>query len=181
VRPTSASDSAASDSVSVTGVPVSGIPVSGVSATGVSVTGVSVSLPATIARYLLALVLVVTGIGHLTFARVGFQGQVPAWVPLDPDFVVLASGVVELAFAAGLILLRRWRVAVGWLLAAFFIAIFPGNISQFVTHTDSLGLDSDVARGVRLVFQPLLVVVALWSTGAWKWWRLRRQARREQS
>lgn len=174
--PTSASDSAASDSVSATGVPVSGVPVSGVSATGVSV-----SLPATIARYLLALVLVVTGIGHLTFARVGFQGQVPAWVPLDPDFVVLASGVVEIAFAVGLILLRRWRVAVGWLLAAFFIAIFPGNISQFVTHTDSLGLDLDVARGVRLVFQPLLVVVALWSTGAWKWWRLRRQARREQS
>jgi uncharacterized membrane protein len=133
-----------------------------------------VSVPATIARYLLAVVLVITGVGHLTFARSGFQGQVPAWVPLDPDFVVLASGVVELAFAVALVALSRWRVAVGWLLAAFFVAIFPGNISQFLTHTDSLGLDTDVARGVRLVFQPVLVLVALWSTGAWKWWRLRR-------
>jgi len=134
------------------------------------------SLPAIIARHLLALVLLITGIGHLTYARAGFQGQVPAWVPLDPDFVVLASGVVELAFAVALVALPRWRVAVGWLLAAFFVAIFPGNISQFVTHTDSLGLDTDVARGVRLIFQPLLVMVALWSTGAWKWWRSRRRA-----
>ena len=138
---------------------------------------VAVSLPATIARYLLALVLIITGVGHLTYARAGFQGQVPAWVPLDPDFVVLASGVVELAFAAALLFLPRWRVPVGWLLAAFFVAIFPGNISQFLTHTDSLGLDTEVARGVRLVFQPLLVVVALWSTGAWKWWREWRSAR----
>jgi uncharacterized membrane protein len=97
-------------------------------------------------------------------------------VPLDPDFVVLASGVVELAFAVALVALPRWRVAVGWLLAAFFVAIFPGNISQFVTHTDSLGLDTDLARGVRLVFQPPLVVIVLWSTGAWKWWRSRKRA-----
>lgn len=134
-------------------------------------------MPRLIARYLLALLLLTTGLGHLTFAREGFQGQVPAWLPLDPDFVVLASGVVELAFAVALVALPRWRVAVGWLLAAFFVAIFPGNISQFVTHTDSLGLDTDVARGIRLIFQPLLVVVALWSTGAWKWWRDRRRAR----
>jgi uncharacterized membrane protein len=133
-------------------------------------------VPATVTRYLLALVLTVTGIGHLTFAREGIQGQVPAWVPLDPDFVVLASGVVELAFAVALVALPRWRVAVGWLLAAFFVAIFPGNISQFVTHTDSLGLDTDLARGVRLVFQPPLVVIVLWSTGAWKWWRSRKRA-----
>lgn len=137
-----------------------------------------VSLPATIARYLLAVVLLFTGVGHLTFARAGFQGQVPEWVPLDPDFVVLASGVVELVFAAALLFLPRWRVAVGWLLAAFFVAIFPGNISQFVTHTDSLGLDTDVARGVRLVFQPVLVLVTLWATGAWKWWREWRRVRR---
>ena len=134
----------------------------------------STSRAATIARYLLVVVLLTTGIGHLSFAREAFQGQVPAWVPLDPDFVVLASGVVELAFAVALVALRRWRVAVGWLLAAFFIAIFPGNISQFLTHTDSLGLDTDLARGVRLLFQPLLVIVALWSTGAWKWWRERK-------
>ncbi|MBX3098386.1 MAG: hypothetical protein KF761_02295 [Salinibacterium sp.] len=137
---------------------------------------IRVSVPATIARHLLAVVLVIAGFGHLVFARDTFQSQVPAWVPLDPDFVVLASGVVELAFAVALVALPRWRVAVGWLLAAFFVAIFPGNIAQFVTHTDSFGLNSDVARGVRLLFQPVLVLVALWSTGAWKWWRLRRRS-----
>ena len=136
-----------------------------------------VSVPATIVRYILAAVLLVAGVGHLTFARLTFQSQVPAWVPIDADFVVVASGVVELAFAVALVALGRWRVAVGWLLAGFFVAIFPGNIAQFVTHTDSFGLDSDVARGVRLLFQPLLVILALWSTGAWKWWRSRVVAR----
>ena len=132
-----------------------------------------VSVPATIARIVLGVFMLGAGIGHLTFARDAFQAQVPAWVPLDPDLVVVASGIVEVAFGIALLALGRWRVAVGWLLAAFFIAIFPGNISQFVTHTDSLGLDTDVARGVRLIFQPLLVLLALWSTGAWKWWRER--------
>ena len=136
-----------------------------------------VSLPATIARVVLGLFQLATGFGHLTFARRAFQAQVPTWLPLPIDFVVIASGVVELAFAVALLVLVRWRVAVGWLLAAFFVAIFPGNISQFVTHSDSLGLDTDLARGVRLIFQPLLVLVALWSTGAWKWWRTRRAVR----
>ena len=136
-----------------------------------------VSLPATVARVVLGLLLLGTGFGHLTFARHAFQAQVPTWLPLPIDFVVIASGVVELAFAVALLVLVRWRVAVGWLLAAFFVAIFPGNISQFVTHSDSLGLDTDLARGVRLIFQPLLVLVSLWCTGAWKWWRARRALR----
>jgi uncharacterized membrane protein len=114
---------------------------------------------------------------HLTLARAEFQAQVPAWVPLDADFVVVASGIVEIALGLGLIVLRRFRVAVGWLAAAFFVAIFPGNISQFVTGTDAFGLTSDLARGIRLLFQPLLVLWALWSTGAWlafTQWRARR-------
>ena len=61
----------------------------------------------------------------------------------------------------------------GWTTAAFFVAIFPGNISQYVTGTDAFGLTSDNARLVRLFFQPLLVAWALWSTGAWRAWRSR--------
>ena len=56
----------------------------------------------------------------------------------------------------------------GGVTAAFFVAIFPGNISQYVTGTDAFGLDSDRARLVRLFFQPVLVAWALWSTGAWR-------------
>ncbi|TFC91580.1 hypothetical protein [Cryobacterium sp. TMT3-29-2] len=53
---------------------------------------------------------------------------------------------------------------------------FPGNISQFVTATASFGLDSDLSRGIRLLFQPLLAAWALWSTGAWRAWRARRSS-----
>ncbi len=106
--------------------------------------------------------------------REEFQAQVPTWVPLDPDFVVVASGVVELGLGAALILApARYRPAVGGVAAAFFVAIFPGNISQYVTGTDAFGLDSDRARLVRLFFQPVLVAWALWSTGAWRAWRNR--------
>jgi len=89
------------------------------------------------------------------------------------------SGVVELAFAFALVALPRWRIQVGWALAAFFVVIFPGNISQFVTHTDAFGLDSDLARGIRLLLQPLLVVWALWCTGAWRAWRGRASSQQE--
>ena len=133
---------------------------------------------ATIARIVLGLFLVLAGTGHLTFARDAFQAQVPEWLPLDADFVVVASGVVELVLGLSLLFVKRYRVLVGWVVAAFFVAIFPGNISQFVTQTDSLGLDTDLARGIRLIFQPLLVVWALWCTGAWAWWRDRRKSDR---
>ena len=123
---------------------------------------------ATIARIVLGLFLVLAGTGHLTFARDAFQAQVPEWLPLDADFVVVASGVVELVLGLSLLVLKRYRVLVGWVVAAFFVAIFPGNISQLVTHTDAFGLDSDQKRAGRLLFQPLLVLWALWSTGAWR-------------
>lgn len=125
-------------------------------------------------RLLLGAALVGAGIGHLTTLREEFQAQVPPWLPLDPDFVVVASGVVEIGLGAALVLApRRLRPAVGWTTAAFFVAIFPGNISQYVTGTDAFGLTSDNARLVRLFFQPLLVAWALWSTGAWMAWRNR--------
>ncbi|MFJ4159666.1 hypothetical protein [Microbacterium testaceum] len=135
------------------------------------------SLPRTLARWLLGAALVFTGTAHLTFARDAFVAQVPAWLPLPVDVTVVASGVVEIALGLALLFLGRWRVAVGWIVAAFFVAIFPGNIEQFVRGTDAFGLDTDLSRGIRLLFQPLLVIWALWSTGAWKAWRTRRQAR----
>ena len=95
----------------------------------------------------------------------------PTWIPLDPDFVVVASGVVEVTLGVALIALNRYRVAVGWTAAAFFVAIFPGNISQWMNGVDAFGLESDQARFIRLFFQPVLVAWALWSTEAWKAWR----------
>ena len=116
-------------------------------------------------QILLGATLIYTGTLHLTISRATFQAQVPTWLPLSPDFVVLASGVVEISLGLALISLQR-RKAVGIATAAFFIAIFPGNISQFVNHIDAFGLNDDRARAIRLFFQPLLVLWALWSTTA---------------
>ena len=130
-----------------------------------------------IAQVLLGAFLLFAGIGHLTVAREAFQAQVPTWLPIDVDFVVVASGVVEILLGLSLLVLWRWRVPVGWVVAAFFVAVFPGNISQFTTGTDSFGLNDDLSRGIRLLFQPLLVLWALWSTGAWRAWRESRARR----
>jgi len=116
-------------------------------------------------QILLGATLIYTGTLHLTTSRMTFQAQVPTWVPFSPDFVVLASGVVEISLGLALISLQRRR-EVGIATALFFIAIFPGNISQYINHIDAFGLDSDRARGIRLLFQPLLVLWALWGTGA---------------
>ena len=118
-------------------------------------------------QVLLGSALIYTGILHLTTSRLEFQAQVPPWVPFSPDFIVLASGVVEMLLGLALASLRR-RKEVGIATALFFIAIFPGNISQYVNKVDAFGLDSDQARLIRLFFQPLLVIWALWSTEAWR-------------
>jgi uncharacterized membrane protein len=114
----------------------------------------------------LGLFLASAGYSHLTVNRIAFQAQVPTWLPLDPDFVVLASGVVEILLGLSLLTLWRFRAHVGLVVALFFVAVFPGNINQFVNRIDAFGLNTDTARAVRLLFQPVLVLWALWSTGA---------------
>jgi len=117
------------------------------------------------------------GISHLTTSRLEFQAQVPSLLQSQADLVVLASGVVEIALGFGLIAIWKYRVQIGWVVAAFFVAVFWGNISQYVNHVDAFGLNSDRARFIRLLFQPLLVGWALWSTGAWSAYRLHRRGR----
>jgi uncharacterized membrane protein len=118
-------------------------------------------------QVLLGLALGYAGIGHLTTSRQEFQAQVPNLLKDYADFVVVASGVVEIVLGLALVGLWKYRVQVGWVVAVFFVAIFPGNISQYVNGVDAFGLDSDTSRLVRLFFQPLLVLWALWSTRAW--------------
>lgn len=129
----------------------------------------------TLFRLLLGLTLILAGMAHLTWAREEFLAQVPPWLPLDSDLVVVLSGLVELTLGTALIVLPPYRVPIGWIVAAFFVAIFPGNIAQYQSGSDAFGLNSDQARLIRLFFQPLLVAWALWSTGAWQAWRARRR------
>ena len=126
---------------------------------------------ARVPQMVLGFALAYAGVGHLTTSRTEFQAQVPSVFADYADFVVLASGVVEIVLGVGLIALWKYRVQIGWLAAAFFVAIFWGNISQYVNGVDAFGLDTDTKRLVRLFFQPLLVAWALLSTGAWGSWR----------
>ena len=117
------------------------------------------------ARVALGLMLMTAGISHLTFAREPFKAQVPPWVPMDPDTVVLLSGGVEIGLGAALLFLARQRPAVGLVAGGFFVGIFPGNVAQYTYRRDAFGLDTDGKRFARLFLQPVLVAWALWSTG----------------
>jgi uncharacterized membrane protein len=121
--------------------------------------------PQNISRIALGLMLVTAGILHLTIARHDFQAQVPTWLPMNPDTVVVESGVVEMLLGISLFV-SRYKRLFGFLAAIFFICIFPGNISQYTHHRTAFGLDTDAKRLFRLFFQPLLVAWALWATGA---------------
>jgi uncharacterized membrane protein len=117
-----------------------------------------------VARIALGGVLVFAGTSHLTFARHDFRAQVPPWVPLDVDAVVLVSGVVEIGLGLLLVFLPRHQRRIGLLAAVFFVAVLPGNIAQLTEHRDAFGLDTDTKRALRLLGQPVLVAWAWWST-----------------
>ena len=119
----------------------------------------------TAARLLLGSVMVGAGVLHLTTQRQEFRAQVPTWFPVDEDLTVLGSGVAEIALGAAFVALPDRKRLIGALLAAFFVAIFPGNVAQYLEGTDAFGLDSDRKRLVRLFFQPLLVLWALYGGG----------------
>ena len=123
-----------------------------------------------LAQIALGAFLLSAGISHLDSNRTEFLAQVPTWLPLDADFVVIASGLVEIALGISLIastfIFTKYRKWVGLSVAIFFIIIFPGNINQYVNQIDAFGLDTDTKRLIRLFFQPPLVIWALWSSGA---------------
>jgi len=123
-------------------------------------------------RILLGLIMLYIGIAHLSFRRIEFQAQVPNWLTTDDglmDLVVLISGYIEIAFGILMVVGDKLKVKTGIALGIFYILIFPGNINQYINEIDSLRLDSDNKRLIRLFFQPLLVLWAFWSTGALKY------------
>lgn len=122
-----------------------------------------------IMRVILGLFMAMAAVGHFTFQRAEFQAQVPEWLPFSKDLVVIASGVVEISLGLMMIFLKKYRKETGIALAIFFVLIFPGNIAQYVNGTSAFGLDTDLKRLIRLFFQPVLILWALWSTDALKY------------
>jgi len=125
-------------------------------------------------RILLGLFMITAAFGHFTFQRADFQAQVPNWVPMDKDLVVILSGIVEITLGLCMLFLTRYKVLVGVTLALFYVLVFPGNIAQYLNGTSAFGLDTDQSRLIRLFFQPVLIFLALWSTGAIEFLRRRR-------
>lgn len=123
------------------------------------------SLAQNVFRILLGLSLFFAGLAHLTFSRAEFQAQVPDWVPVSKDVTVILSGIVEIGLGLLLLLATRYRKTVGWIVAVFFVLVFPGNLAQYLNGVDAFGLDSDWKRLARLFFQPFLVLWALWGCG----------------
>ena len=119
-------------------------------------------------RILLGLFMITAAFGHFTFQRADFQAQVPNWVPMNKDLVVILSGIVEMAIGLAIIFITRYKIPIGIGLAIFYVLVFPGNIAQYLNGTDALGMNTDQARLIRLFFQPVLILWALWSTGGLK-------------
>ena len=133
------------------------------------------------ARIALGLFMVLAGIGHLSFQRKEFQAQVPNWVPIGKDATVLLSGVAEVALGLAMLFCKKQRPKVGIALALFYIAVFPGNIAQYLNQRGAFGLNTDKARLARLFFQPVLIAWALWSTGASRQLRKKNEIAADQS
>jgi uncharacterized membrane protein len=129
----------------------------------------------TVFRILLGSFMILAAIGHFTFQRQEFQAQVPNWIPLSKDMVVILSGIVEISLGLGMIFWKKQRVKVGIALAIFYVLVFPGNIAQYTNHTNAFGLDTDQKRLIRLFFQPVLIFLALWSSGAISYFRGKKQ------
>lgn len=125
-------------------------------------------------RLVLGLFMILAGVGHLSYMRKEFQAQVPDWIPMEKDNVVVLSGFVEIGLGLAMLLARKYRPQTGILLAVFYVLVFPGNIAQYANGIDAFGLDTDGKRLARLFFQPVLIALALWSTGAFVYVRKRR-------
>jgi len=115
-------------------------------------------------RFLIASLLIFAGLGHLFWMRIEFQAQVPNWLALNPDFIVVSSGVVEIILGLLLLFWKNQRAKIGWIVVGFFAVIFVGNLNQYFQGIDAFGLDSDLKRLIRLPFQPLLIAGIWWAT-----------------
>ncbi|SFG99894.1 Uncharacterized membrane protein [Pedobacter insulae] len=125
-------------------------------------------------RIILGLFMIAAALGHFTFQRQEFQAQVPNWIPLSKDLVVILSGVVEISLGLAMLCWKNKRPQIGFALALFYILIFPGNIAQYLNHTDAFGLNTNSARLARLFFQPVLILAAIWSTGGFAYLKNRK-------
>ena len=114
-----------------------------------------------ILRAVVVLPLLVSGIAH--FTRTALMAMIiPPFLPYHSQ-LVLASGVLELAGAAGLLLPACTRAASACL-ALLMIAIFPANVYAANTYVGGLRMPSVPVRLTMQVVYILLLLLAGWGT-----------------
>ncbi len=107
------------------------------------------------------------GVLHLSYTTT-FVLIVPGWVPF-PRSVVLATGLCELAGAAGLLTVRLRRAA-GIGLALYAVCVFPANIKHAILNlSDGHGGLGWWYHAPRLALQPVLVWWALFAGEVIDW------------
>ncbi|MGW0635150.1 DoxX family protein [Nocardia salmonicida] len=120
------------------------------------------------AAHALAVMLVMTGTAHFMPASVTVMpnyadmvAMIPPFVPF-PGFMVLASGVLELLAAIGLILTRtRWLA--GWALVPLFLLLLPANIYAALNDIPFAGEPAS-PLWQRIPEQILYIGFAIWAT-----------------
>lgn len=108
-------------------------------------------------RIALAALFVMTGAAHFIVTEPMAQMVPP---PFPPVATVLATGVLEILGAIGLLLPRR-SILAAWCLLALLVAMFPANIYAAIHHT---GLGGHV-DGPSYLWQraPLQLLLLAWT------------------
>lgn len=130
-------------------------------------------------RVLLAAAYFAAGIGHFLFTG-ALLSITPKWVP-QPELVIAATGVCEIAGAIALAQpwSRRLTCAAGIAFALYAVCVFPANINHMMIDMarahPRLGLAYHIPR---LLLQPVLIWLALWTGRVIDWPFARREAGR---
>ncbi|MGW7047222.1 DoxX family protein [Streptomyces avermitilis] len=111
---------------------------------------------------LLAGLLATAGVAHFAAPR-QFDATIPRALPGKPRTWTYASGVAELALAAG-VALPRTRRAAALATAAFFVGVFPANVQMAVDWRHRPA----PLRTAALARLPLQVPLVLWARGVAK-------------
>lgn len=108
----------------------------------------------------LALLFVMTGIGHFTDTQTMAQ-MLPSWIPARVTIIYL-TGILEFLIAAGF-LFQKWRPLTGWVTAIMLLTFFPANIYAAIHHVPQGG---HIWGPIYLLIRAPLQLIIL----AWVYW-----------
>lgn len=112
-------------------------------------------------RVAMAVMLIFTAIGHFAFSK-GMAAMLPDFLP-SKNFIVLATGILELLFAVGLFSSKHQNL-IGWLLIGFLIMVLPANIKASLQHINYQTGEFDGPGLNYLWFRiPLQMLFIIWT------------------